>query len=261
MVTVARAKGQGSASTDRSARSLATRAYTGIKNDILRGRLRPGEMVLGARLASTYRMSRTPVHEALKTLAKEGLVQVIPRVGYVISSVTVNDVYEIYQLRLVNEAFAMELAATRVTDEDIESLRRFGWTHGLVRRARGKPDAGTLARASVAHRDFHLLVASFSGNRRLVDTIARLLDESERIRSLDPLNLEQLDLMTAPSHGAIVTALVSRKPALAVQAITDHVRQAQARITAALLPELAPRRAPLAALTPPMSARRSRRIR
>lgn len=250
-----RTAGANGASPERGARSLATRAYNGIKVDILTGRLRPGEMVLGARLASTYRMSRTPIHEALKTLAKEGLVQVIPRVGYVISTITVNDVYEIYQLRLVLESFAMELAATRVTDDDVAALRKFGWTHGLARSARGKVRSDLLARASAAHRDFHLQVASFSGNRRLVDTIARLLDESERIRSLDPLNLEQLDLLTAPSHGAIVKALAARRASLAVRAITDHIRQAQGRITAALLPELPARRLE----TPAFSARRSRR--
>jgi DNA-binding GntR family transcriptional regulator len=225
--------------SDRSSRSLATRAYRGIKEDILTGRLHPGEMILEPRLAETYRMSRTPIHEALKTLAKDGLVQVIPRVGYVISQVTVNDVYEIFQCRLVLETTAIELAAPRVTDDDITILRRFG--RGTRSSTRRGGDARAFGEASAAHRDFHLMVASLSGNRRLVDMIAQLLDESQRILALDPLNLQQLDLMSATAHGPIIKALTTRKPTLAADEMAAHVAQAQARITNALLPEHRPK--------------------
>lgn len=188
--------------------------------------------MLGARLANTYRMSRTPVHEALKTLSKEGLVQVIPRVGYVIPPVTVNDVFEIFQLRLMLETAAIELAAARVTDREIETLRRFYTTRGRRR------DADDEARISAVHRDFHLTIASFSGNRRLVDMIAQLLDESQRILSLDPLNLQSAGLVTEASHGSIVKGLAVKKRDRAVDAMASHIRQAQNRITDALLPEL-----------------------
>lgn len=226
-----RLSGRGS---QRAVNSLAARAYRQVKQDILSGRLLPGQIFLGARLAETLRMSRTPVHEALKTLSRDGLVQVIPRVGYVVSPVTVNDVHEIFQLRLVLETMGAELAAARATPRDIELLKRF--------TVRGRPKPGgnsdaLFVQASQAHRDFHLLIASLSGSRRLVDLIGNLLDESQRILAVDPLNRQHVDLLGLPSHLRMIRAIEAHDRREAVEAVVSHLHEAQSRIMAALMPE------------------------
>ncbi len=83
--------------------SLAESAYRRLKADILTCRLAPGAMLAAPRLAETLEMSRTPVHEALKTLCQEGLLVVEPRAGYRVTAVTTRDVEEIFDLRLARD--------------------------------------------------------------------------------------------------------------------------------------------------------------
>ena len=121
-------------------------------------------------------MSRTPVHEALKDLCREGLLVVEPRVGYRVTPVTVADIEEIFDLRLVNEVHGAGLAAARAADREVAVLRE--------RHERGKESAGKgsvedpayLESLMAINRDFHVGVAAMSRNRRLTRIVEGLLD-------------------------------------------------------------------------------------
>ncbi|MDQ4145816.1 MAG: GntR family transcriptional regulator [Actinomycetota bacterium] len=227
-------------STRNVRRSLSDKAYLNIKDEILTGRLRPGEIVAANQLADVYRMSRTPIHEALKLLASEGLVQVIPRVGYVISSISVTDVQEIFQLRVTLEALALELALQRVTDKDIEAFERIQAATKKAARSIPRSDPQFVRRSIEANRDFHARVADLSGNRRLADMIRGLLDESQRIMLLDPNTRKGIDFMSSPQHREVVDALARRDRDAAREAMIGHIRLAQERILASMLPQAAP---------------------
>jgi DNA-binding GntR family transcriptional regulator len=161
-------------------------------------------------------------------------VQVIPRVGYVVSPVTANDVHEIFQLRLALETTAVDLAAARANPQMIELLKR----PARHERARSGPRAAVDAvAAEEAHRDLHVLIASISGNRRLVTIIGQLLDESQRLLALDPLADEQRDLIGIRAHGEIVRAIEKRDRRGAIDAMIRHLKSGEQRILAALMPE------------------------
>lgn len=227
----------GVSSSRTSTRSLSDKAYRNIKEEILTGLLRPGEIVAANQLADVYRMSRTPIHEALKLLASEGLVQVIPRVGYAISSVTVSDVQEIFQLRLTLESLALELALNRVTETDLEAFERMQEKTDKAAQSIRRGDARFLRRSIEAHRDFHTMVAALSGNRRLVEMIRGLLDESQRIMLLDPNTRDQIDFMSSPEHRQVLEALANRDREAAREAMIGHIRRAQERILSSMLPQ------------------------
>jgi DNA-binding GntR family transcriptional regulator len=214
------------------AQSLARSAYERIKRDVLACELRPGDIVAGARLARRYGVSRTPVHEALKMLCSEGLLRVIPRVGYVVSQVTVADVREVFQLRLTLELLAAELAASRATAAD---LARFAT---IENKARGPGEETTRIEyrlaAADANRDFHIAIAALSGNRRLPHMIQLLLDESQRILLLDPRFSDEGQVMSQ-EHAAVVAALGARDPQAARAALGHHIRGAQRRVIDRLL--------------------------
>lgn len=219
--------------------SLVLRAYNNIKDAILTSRLAPGQLVNGPELAETYGMSRTPVREALVLLAKEGFVTAVPRVGYLISSVTVQDVREIFELRFYLEGLAAEWAATRA---DVAQLTRFEEVDGEVRDLReglGEEEPSRVRVAIATNRRFHLMVAEAAGNSRLAKLIDGLLEEGERIYSLDP-HLQSSGFLVG-AHVDIVDALCRRDASAARRAMEEHVRDTEERVLRSTPPPGFPR--------------------
>lgn len=100
----------------------AAAAFVQIRDAIQSGALEPGSRLTLNRLAKDLGMSLTPVREALKLLSAQGLVHYKPHYGTVVSENTWEKASEIYQLRLVLEPFAGELATSAVTDDDLAAL-------------------------------------------------------------------------------------------------------------------------------------------
>jgi len=104
-------------------RLLRERVYNGIKKSIITGELEPHARLIEENLAEAMRASRTPVREAFQKLEKEGLIYRRPRGGYAVKGVTEEDVDEIFGLRSVLEGHAGFLAASRITEEELKSLK------------------------------------------------------------------------------------------------------------------------------------------
>lgn len=213
---------------DASGPSLVAQAYNDIKDAILASRLAPGQLVNGPELAAKYGMSRTPVREALALLGKEGLVTAVPRVGYLISSVTIQDVKEIFELRFHLEALAAESAARRVDEAELEHFLQVGAeVRELARRL--PADEPSVVRVAIAmNRRFHLMVAQAAGNRRMVDLIDRLLTEGERVQSLDPHH-QTVGFLNG-AHVEIFDALSRGDASAARTVMENHVLETQERV-------------------------------
>jgi len=158
-------------------------AYVRLKQCIMSGELLPGTQLSLPELAARYGMSRTPVRDALNALAQEGLVEVIPRRGYFVSGVTVRDVEDAFQLRLILESATAELAAPRISETEIERLSRLSrrYIAGDIESYRMFLDE---------NREFHLSIARATGNRLLAEAVERVLDHVQRFLVL------RLDLST-----------------------------------------------------------------
>src|SRR5262245_40892958 len=88
-----------------TAASLRDAAYDAIKHRIITCAFRPGEYINELQLSSMLKIGRTPVHQALDRLMIEGLVDVIPRKGVIVRPVSLNEVLQIIETRLVNETY------------------------------------------------------------------------------------------------------------------------------------------------------------
>src|SRR5215210_6204462 len=97
--------------------SLGPRIAERIKGDIFRGRLLPREPLKEAELAGVYGVSKTPVREALSSLARRGLVDFDPFRGARVRNLTADDVREIYAVRVLLEPFALQKAVPRMNDD------------------------------------------------------------------------------------------------------------------------------------------------
>ncbi len=209
-------------------RSLARRAYEALKHDILTCVLPPGAQIFEGELAARYGMSKTPVREALNLLGQEGLVQVLPRRGYLVAPITLRDVQEVFQLRLWLETAAAELAAEHITEEQLRRLR------ALVAVRYTYRDRASYARFLRANREFHVAVAEASGNRRLAAFVSKLLEDMERIIHLGLDLRDSADEMAA-EHAELVDALLRGDAALARQVVTVQLQNSRKRVLEALV--------------------------
>ena len=207
--------------------SLRDRAYQEIKRRINKMEFRPGAYLNEAQISRTLRIGRTPVHQALDRLMLEGLVQVIPRKGVMVESISLDQVLQIIDVRLVNEPFCVGLAAERATPAELSQLRVLLDSAGPLIRARDREQLMDL------DRQFHWKISLAAKNIVLADTISRLHDRSLRFWFIslgDDLQLRRVD----EEHRVILDAVVRRDAAGAADAMRHHIESSSKHIARAI---------------------------
>jgi DNA-binding GntR family transcriptional regulator len=197
---------------------LVEAAYDAILENILSGSLASGAVVSEVSLAQTLNVSRTPVHQALARLAKEGLIE--HRAGRKprIARFGREDVIEIYDMRLLLETAATQRAAKRIDPRLLADLTREA---DALAAAPDSPDWNR--QALDFDLRFHDALALAAGNRRLRQEIAkyRLL-----VRAFCRMIGNSGSLREAlKEHQAVLKALADRHPAAAGQAMAQHVQK------------------------------------
>jgi DNA-binding GntR family transcriptional regulator len=213
--------------------SLAQQLYDSVKREIVEHRLRPETILAEATLAEQYGVSRAPAREALKQLATFGFVRVVPRVGYIVSSVSVRDFDEIFALRLVLEPLAVELAMRRLDDEDavrLEQLARRVWEIPI----RPHTDRGGLL--AQVNADFHREISRIAGNSRLEQTIGGLIDELERFMHMLAYSDAVSSLMN--EHMMLLETMRSGDAQAAASLMREQLANDYATMRQLILPEV-----------------------
>lgn len=209
--------------------SLAHEAYEAIKRDIIRTRLDPGQKIIQSELSDRYAVGTTPIREALQRLAQEGLVEPVPRYGYIVARITLYDVRELFELRVLLESASCRWAATRGDMEDLEAIRQ------VADFIYVKGDEESYSVYLSANRDFHRSIAFVSGNHRLVPLITQVLDEMTRILYVAILHdLERFDVFVR-EHVDLADALCDRDPDLAEELIRAEIELTQKLVLDALI--------------------------
>lgn len=159
--------------------NLADQVFHQVKREIVENRLPADTILAEGPLAARFDVSRAPAREALKRLAEHGFVRGVPRVGYIVTSVSLRDFDEVFQMRLALEPLAAELAVPRLTEEDAAGLERSAAEVAVVLGVDDPAERGL--RLARANADFHREIARISGNTRLARTIGALIDDLERV--------------------------------------------------------------------------------
>jgi DNA-binding GntR family transcriptional regulator len=155
---------------------MAEQAYSSLKRDIIRCRLRPGDVIMEARLAEQYGMSKTPVREAINLLRREGLVVVVPRRGTFVKSMDIGDVQDTYRLRRLLEPEAAVLASQRASADDLDRLEAL--SAATLAKDASRPDLNE------ANRLLHVAIAEVARVTLMVPMINRVHEEVERFFNL-----------------------------------------------------------------------------
>lgn len=204
--------------------SLSEQAYDSLKRDIIRCRLRPGEVIVEAWLASEYGMSKTPVREAINLLRREGLVVVVPRRGTFVKSIDIQDVQDTYRLRLLLEPEAAVLASHRASPSELDRLDELS-----AATVAPKADPADL---NEANRLLHVAIAEAARVPLMTPMINSLHEEVERF-----LNLTGALGRLKPSvnHGRLVDAIRNGDEDHIRTVVSDGLRRAQRLLLEALL--------------------------
>ncbi|WP_131735531.1 GntR family transcriptional regulator [Actinomadura roseirufa] len=154
-----------------------SQAYRAIRRQIIDLTLPPGSSFTETSLAQKWQVSKTPVREALARLRRDGLVQALPRAGYVVSPVTLQDTDDLCGLRALLSGEAAAAAARQGVDapalERLHELSRVPFA-----LAAGEVELEDSLRAGI---EFEAIIANFSGNGRFSKAIVDVLDELERV--------------------------------------------------------------------------------
>lgn len=201
------------------------KAYQQLKDAIISGDLSPGEIYTLTDFSERTQISSTPTREALLSLESEGLVDPIPRTGYMITPITIRDVLELFHLRKILEGEAIMLASEHITTEIIKLLEKNNRTESLLEAGMAQEsDEENYISAYQLNTEFHMIIAHASGNMRLEKLIGRLLVEMERVFARDPL------VAYPQQHIAIIEALKKHDAEAANKAMIDHIDNTKKRL-------------------------------
>ncbi len=202
---------------------LAKMAYQSLRDSILTGDLKPGEIYNEMALAKELGISRTPVREALLELSAQGLVRFLPRRGVMVHAPTRRDIEEIFEVREAVELLAVEKAAQAPQHHDLS---------GLVEAVEAQERAlrqGDFLAFMEADRIFHTAFSELTRNRRLVALIENIRDLMQLV-GYHALAVEGRAREVIAEHRRVLEAVKAGKPGAARLAMKEHLTRSKAAV-------------------------------
>jgi DNA-binding GntR family transcriptional regulator len=201
-----------------------------LRAAILTGEIPAGTKLVESLLAERYGTSRGPIREAMRELARQGLVVELPRRGSVVATLTSRDLAEVYEVREALEVGASKAAIRRASDSELRDLERL---LGPMEHA-WENDAWNLESVELDFA-FHRAVLGLARNERMATTYEHMLTQNMHLlRTATEANPTLRTGIEPRVHRDIVAALIARDEAAAGKAIDSHYRVAEERLFAQL---------------------------
>ena len=200
------------------------RAYAHVRTALLNRRFRAGELLPVPMIASELNMSRQPVLQALRRLATENMVEIIPQVGCRVASHSLEQIADFYRLFAVVEGLAMSLAAERCTERQLRRLRAIADEIDMLVRA----TATEYERASgyrALNREFHAAIHQMAGAPEIALLSQSHWDRSELyiVNASDSLLFSDRLETAHAEHLELIEALAGRNAEAAGKMMSSHV--------------------------------------
>lgn len=207
--------------------ALHTQALGTLREMIVTGELKAGERIAEAAVCDLLGISRTPLREALKLLAAEGLVELRPNRGATITPLRADEIAALFEAVSGIERIAAELAALRMTDAEIRRL------HALQTRMEEHFERGERPSYFRLNQEIHQFIVKAAKNDVLTSTHAFLLARAERARYL-ALHSPERWQQSVDEHRAILKALEEKRAEDAGKLLGEHVAHTGAAVFAGL---------------------------
>lgn len=191
--------------------SMTNAVLEALRNDINNCIYESGQFVTEAEISQKFNVSKTPAREALNYLCQEGLLDKIPRKGYIVKSLSLAEVQNLFQFRNILERASVELAVRYASEQELQTLSELA-------RSKLDPAAEDFARQyHDLNNNFHMSVAKLSRNPYLINALQNVL------------NLLRRDLFTDMRRNSLEKALEAH--VLVAQAMIDRDLERALRIT------------------------------
>jgi DNA-binding GntR family transcriptional regulator len=208
--------------------TLSEGAYEAIRRKIITGVFAPSSKLVVATLANGLDLSATPINEALAALEREGLVSYLPHRGYFVSTVTPENVEEVYSVREVFELLAVRFAAQKADRPTIEQLGT------LLQQTRQAIRSGDTTAFSDLDLEFHRVIWT-STNNPLAMRIGELIGGQIRLLVATTARAPGRFRGAYEEHCEVYRAIKNKDPAAAVAAMRKHIRTAKVALQRATL--------------------------
>ncbi len=201
-----------------------------LRRAIITGQLKPGQRITERQLSQIFNISTTPIKEAFRILEAEGLIQIVPRSGTIVSNFASMKISEIFHIRAALEGVAASFAAQNGSDQELEKIQKH-WQGLKILIDNSSPD---LIRENTK---FHVMIRNASHNSYLLSLLHRVLSYDIIFRQLN-LSSDDERYVGWQEHGTVVQALLDRNPAQAEKMLRDHIVRSNNRIISSLNEEL-----------------------
>jgi len=197
---------------------------------IIEGDLAPGARIPERELSERFQVSRTPLREALKVLASEGLIELLPNRGAVVAKLTVEDVEEMFPVMGALEALSGELAASRITEEEIIEIQALHYQMVLHYK---RQELNPYFRLN---QQIHERIMEAAGNATLLKMYRSLAGRIRRARYVANMSQARWDRAVA-EHEEILKALVDREGRKLGELLKSHLQNKCETVKESLLTE------------------------
>lgn len=203
--------------------SIAEQIFEQLEGEILSGAYERGEILTETKLSEKLGVSRTPIREALRRLDQEHIIKMTTKGAYVLG-ITMQDIEDIYAIRLRIEGWAAGLAAKRASDEQIAKLKE---TVELQEFYTQKEDADNIKNMDST---FHRLIYYMTGSTPVYDTLVPLHKRIIKYRKASVSHSSRAQ-DSLKEHKVIYEAIAARDAELAEKLLNEHLKKALDNIT------------------------------
>ena len=201
---------------------LVDTTYENLCASIANGVIKPGDWIRQASLAEELDISQVTARDALNKLVTEGLAERIPRKGVKIPFIFPEDLQDIYELRMICEGIAWQVAAERITEKDLDQMR------SILPYTGTNEDPKSVNTAREKNQEFHLIAINASGRRVLIRILSQLLNLNNLryLLSSSPAEVRIRDgRVNIEEHTALLAALENHDGKLSRSLIENHIKR------------------------------------
>jgi len=204
---------------DNDTAGLRRRVFAIIEEAVLSGKYKKGESLTESRLAAELGVSRTPIREALTQLENEGLVELVPNKGAVVTGISQKDIQDIYTIRIMIEGLAARWAAENIGEADLRDIEEAIDLEGFYTAK------GDIARLMGLDSNFHQVIyraAKSMPLQHMLHTFHHYIQHARSQSIAAPGRAER----ALAEHKAILAAIRERDGDKAESLMADHIRNA-----------------------------------
>lgn len=196
--------------------TLQDNLYNIIRRLVVEAKIEPGERINIEAISKSLGVSRTPVREVLNRLQSESLVRFVPRVGPVVEEISLKEIRDAYDIRLVLEGLSLRQIVKNIKDKDCRKLER------IIAETRKMITKGQCVKIAELNEQFHFTIYGVATNSLLQKYMKDIFTKIERCTNL--LSSEDRFVMNATEdHELIIASLKNRDLTGANRAIKKHI--------------------------------------